>query len=122
MREETLQQFNKKVLGNLRENYSTERLADAISHFDHIRGIVDLGADECLRNDLFRLRAGISYLINDNFFFDRPKENLAELANYIEDQMFEIIEAAETIREALEPLLALGGEEDDESDSEASQF
>ena len=122
MREESQQQLNKKVLENLRENYSTERLADAISHFDHIRGIVDLDADECLRNDLFRLRAGISYLINDNFFFDRPKENLAELANYIEDQMFEIIEAAETIREALEPLLALGGEEDDESDSEASQF
>ena len=122
MREDTQQLLNKKVLGNLREKYSTERLRDAITHFDHIRGIVDLDADECLRNDLFRLQAGISYLINDNFFFDRPKENLAELAYYIDDQISEIIEAAETIREALEPLLELGDEEDDESDGEASQF
>ncbi len=101
--------LNKRVLEELSDSYSTGQLGDAIDHLDNIRGLVEMrdGSDNELRNKLFKLRDGMSYLLNGNSFLTFPDENLADLAHDIEDQMFDIIEAAEAVRSALEPLLLL---------------
>jgi len=112
------------VLEKLEDCYSTERLGDAIDRFDNIRGLVEMRpSGECeLREDLCKLKAGMSYLLNDNTFLEFPRENLGDLAHDIDDQIFEIIEAAKAIRNALEPLLILAVEDGDENDEDLERI
>lgn len=74
-----------------------------------------------LRDKLFKLWNGMAYVLNGNFSMTFPDENLAELAHDIEDQMFDIIEAAEAIRSALEPILLLSIEDGEETEEDLEQ-
>ncbi len=115
--------LNKKILEELEESYSTTRISDAVDQLDKIRGLVETRIDEgCeLRERLFQLWNGMSYLLNGNFGMNPPDENLADLAHDIEDQMFEIIEAAEAIRAAIEPILLLSIEDGEETEEDLEE-
>ncbi|MBC7533783.1 MAG: hypothetical protein H7318_19625 [Oligoflexus sp.] len=116
--------LNKRVLEKLGDRYSTERLGDALDRFDDIRYLVEMrDSGECeLRDDLCKLKAGMSYLLNDNTFLEFPRENLADLAHDIDDKIFELIEAAEAIRKALDPLLMLSIEDGDEDEEDLERL
>ncbi|MDQ3231207.1 MAG: hypothetical protein M3Q07_05245 [Pseudobdellovibrionaceae bacterium] len=123
MNKGVLNGLNKRILTELEDSYSTMQLGDAIDHLDNIRGLVEMRIDEGseLRDKLFKLWNGMAYLLNGNFSMTPPDENLADLAHDIEDQMFEIIEAAESIRSALEPILLLSIEDGEETKEDLEQ-
>ncbi|MDQ3234568.1 MAG: hypothetical protein M3Q07_22420 [Pseudobdellovibrionaceae bacterium] len=124
MNKDVRNSLNKKILAELENSYSTTQLGDAIDHLDNIRGLVEIRVDEGseLRDKLFKLWNGMAYLLNGNFSMTFPDENLADLAHDIEDQMFDIIEAAESIRSAIEPLLLLSIENGDETEKDLAQL
>lgn len=112
-------EINKRVLEKIRESYDSSNVQAAIIKYDEIRDHVESDADmrNLLREDLFRLHSGIAYLMG-NYHFDKPEENLGELALDIDDRMFDIIESAEKVRELIQPLLALNIENGEESESD----
>ena len=104
-------------LDDLRDQFDTTELLDAVDQLDTIRGIIADGDNlepPQIRTDLLKLHGLAMHVVNEGY---PPDEDFYDLASDIEFQIDDIVEAVEKIQQVVSKLVQLcpsGDEWDDE--------
>ena len=108
-------------LRNLAENFDTLSLSKAVDQIDVLRGHLndrDVLAPPEIRGSILKLHGLAMDVINKGFVGRAPE--LFDLANDVEDQIFEMMEALRGVQETLDKLTALCPEDLDDTDESLS--